>query len=152
MRRTLMASCRNRQTGVGLVEVLVAVLVLSFGMLGLANLQMFSLRHNQSAHERAMAVVQIYSIADAMRAERSVAMIKGFDIALDADAPLPTGSAFATEAVASWRENLEALLGEGATGSIACDGAECEIVVQWDDSRAGGEDATALQVTTVVQL
>ena len=152
MQRTFMASCRNRQAGVGLVEVLVAVLVLSFGMLGLANLQMFSLRHNQSAHERAMAVVQIYSIADAMRAERSVAIINGFDIALDPTAPMPTGSAFATAAVASWRENLETQLGEGATGSIDCDGAVCEIVVQWDDSRAGGEDATALQVVTVVQL
>lgn len=140
------------QTGVGLVEVLVAVLVLSLGMLGLANLQMFSLRHNQSAHERAMAVIQTHSIVDAMRAERAIAMDNGFDIAIDVDAALPTGSAFATEAVTAWRDSLEAALGEGATGSIDCNGALCEIIVQWDDSRAGGEDANALQVVTVVQL
>jgi type IV pilus assembly protein PilV len=152
MRATFAASCRGRQAGVGLIEVLVAVLVLSMGLLGLANLQMFSLRHNQSAHERAMAVVQIYSIADAMRAERSVAMSKGFNVALDREAAMPTGSAFATAAVTNWRENLEALLGEAAIGSIDCNGAECEIVVQWDDSRAGGQDATALQIVTVVQL
>ncbi len=58
------------QRGVGLIEVLISLLVLSIGMLGLAGLQLFSLRNNQGAMERSMAVVETHSIADAMRADR----------------------------------------------------------------------------------
>ena len=48
----LRGSARHSQRGVGLIEVLIAVLVLSFGMLGMVGLQTWSLRNNQSALER----------------------------------------------------------------------------------------------------
>ena len=58
------------QTGVSLLEVLIAVVVLSLGFLGLAGLQLNSLRNNESSFQRSFAVVETYTIADAMRAER----------------------------------------------------------------------------------
>ncbi len=138
----------SRQLGVGLVEVLIAVLVLCFGMLGLVALQLTTLRQNQSALERGLAVVQTHSIVDAMRADRNSAESGAFNIALDADPP--AGGTFANTAVAAWRANLRQVFGDDATGSIACDGPRCTIVVQWNDSRAGGSDTET--ISTTVQL
>lgn len=147
----------NRQRGVGLIEVLIALLVLSFGMLGMASLQMWTLRYNQSAMERGMAVVQTHTIADAMRADRAAALGRDFDIALDAEAP--RGDTFPEVSLRAWRESLRDALGPDATGSVLCDGV-CTISVRWNDTRgthtrpdADGSTPVVLQVvTTEVQL
>lgn len=145
----LSGTLRHSQRGVGLIEVLIAVLVLSFGMLGLVGLQTWSLRNNQSAMERGMATVQTHSIVDAMRADRQSAIDGDFDIDLDDDAP--SGSSFAEVAIAGWREALQEALNATATGSIDCNGRFCTIVVQWNDSRGQGGAATQ-QITTQVEL
>ena len=138
----------SRQRGVGLIEVLVAVLVLCFGMLGLVALQLTTLKQNQSALERGLAVVHTHSIVDAMRADRNSAESGAFNIALDADPP--AGGTFANTAVAAWRANLQQVFGDDATGSISCDGSLCTIDVQWNDSLAGGSEAET--ISTTVQL
>ncbi|MDP5152090.1 type IV pilus modification protein PilV, partial [Rheinheimera baltica] len=47
----------NRQKGVTLLEVLIAMLVLGIGILGVAGLQTASLRNVQSSYERSQAVI-----------------------------------------------------------------------------------------------
>lgn len=140
------------QRGVGLVEVLIALLVLSFGMLGLAGLQMWSLRYNQSAMERGMAVVQTHSIVDAMRANRSAATTNQFDIKFGVD--VPKGNSFTLVALRTWRASLLDALGSGASGEIVCKGSVCTVSVSWSDSRANAKSqGSSMQtVTTVVQL
>ena len=68
MRIASSVSGRQLQSGFSLIEVMVAVLVLSIGILGLAALQATALRNNQSALERSQGVVNTYSMVDAMRA------------------------------------------------------------------------------------
>jgi type IV pilus assembly protein PilV len=149
-----MARLTHSQRGVGLIEVLIALLVLSFGMLGLAGLQMWSLRYNQSAMERGMAVVQTHTIADAMRADRASALADRFDIGLEAAAP--AGATFPEVSLRAWRASIVGALGQGATGSVACNGAVCTIQVRWDDSRTNtdpnNQAADNQIVTTEVQL
>lgn len=137
-----------KQRGVGLIEVLIAVLVLSFGMLGLAGLQSYALRSNQSALERGMATVQTHSIVDAMRADRVAATTTLYNI--DLDDATPTGTSFRDQAIARWRTDLQAALNSTATGAIDCDGALCTITVQWNDERAGGAEAQT--IVTEVRL
>jgi type IV pilus assembly protein PilV len=55
-------------SGFSLVEVLVALLVLSIGLLGLASLQTFGLRYNQQSYQRTQAVYQAYDVVDRIRA------------------------------------------------------------------------------------
>jgi type IV pilus assembly protein PilV len=136
------------QAGVGLIEVLIAVLVLCFGMLGLVGLQLTTLKQNQSALERGLAVVQSHSIVDAMRADRNNALNGAFNITLSADPK--TGGTFADTAVAAWRANLKQLFGDDSTGSIACNGSLCTISVQWNDTLAGGNAQEV--IATQVQL
>ncbi len=68
MRSTcLQAGCRSRQSGVSLLEVLIAILILSFGMLGMLGLIINSLKLTSSSNYRTIAVQQAYSIADTVR-------------------------------------------------------------------------------------
>lgn len=54
--------------GFTLVEILIAVVVLSFGLLGLAGLQAAGIKSTHSANLRTLAVQQAYDMADRMRA------------------------------------------------------------------------------------
>lgn len=54
--------------GFTLIEVLVAIVVLSIGLLGLAGLQVAGMKNNHNAYQRSQATVLAYDIADRMRA------------------------------------------------------------------------------------
>lgn len=58
----------NKNAGFTLIEVLIAMLVLAFGLLGLAALQASSLGNNQNAYNRSQATQMAYDLADRMRA------------------------------------------------------------------------------------
>src|SRR5690554_3660743 len=80
----------KHQAGISLIEVLVTVVVLAIGLLGLSALQIVSLKNNQSAMERSMAVVQSYAVIEAIRADVGSAELGLFNIGLT-DSP-STGS------------------------------------------------------------
>lgn len=142
----------NKERGISLIEVLVAVLILAFGLLGLASLQMVTLRNNQSSFDRSRAVMAVYSIADVMRADMGD---KG---------ALNTSSGFVSAQEANWENLLKQHLGDDATGQINCTATTinpyasaaitkhtCAVTITWDDSLGLlGEQAHTL--VTEVQL
>ena len=58
----------NNSKGFTLLEVLIAVLILSIGLLGIAGLQAKGLQFNHSAYLRTQATFLAYDISDRMRA------------------------------------------------------------------------------------
>ncbi|WP_150303192.1 type IV pilus modification protein PilV [Pseudomonas saliphila] len=126
-------TARRLQGGISLIEILITVLVLAIGLLGLAGLQLTSLRNNQNAMERSVAVVQSYSIIEAIRADADSAKSGRFNVELGS---APSGSTFPAQALISWREQLALNLGETAAGSVACSSTGCTVTVQWEDPRA----------------
>lgn len=64
-------SMRTCSRGFTLLEVLIAILVLSIGLLGLAALQATGLRTSHSANLRSQATQLAYEMTDAMRANRA---------------------------------------------------------------------------------
>lgn len=66
MKRT----ARRKQTGLNLLEVLIATLVLSVGLLGLAGLQVSSLKTTQNASLKQEATFVLYDLLDRMRSNR----------------------------------------------------------------------------------
>ncbi len=60
---------RGAQSGFSLIEIMVAVLVLSVGLLGMAALMATSLRNTQSAEYRSIAVNLAHDAFDMMRAD-----------------------------------------------------------------------------------
>lgn len=136
------------QRGVGLIEVMVAVLVLGVGLLGIAAMQTTALRNSQSSLERSQAVMQTYAILDAMRANVAVARIGGYNLSA-MTCSQPDAGLLAANDLRDWIGSLKQSLNDSACGQINCDSLSCEISVQWDDSRgAGGSDAHAVTTRT----
>ncbi|QIK36823.1 type IV pilus modification protein PilV [Caldichromatium japonicum] len=141
----------NRQTGFTLIEVLVALIVLSVGLLGVAALQANALKTNHSALQRSQAVMLAYFMLDAMRANRQAALNGDYDLGSTANpvCTSPSGSTLVTHDQAAWINALKQNLGNVSTtcGMIDCDNTgDCTVQIQWDDSRAGGLSTQMIEV------
>lgn len=69
----------NRQQGVGIVEVLVALVVVSLGVLGMASLQLTGMQHSSGGYNRSKALLYAEDIATRMRTNRTAIDEKTFD-------------------------------------------------------------------------
>lgn len=110
-----------------MLEVLIALLVLSLGLLGLITLQMTSLKNNQSAFYRTSAIILSYDIIDRMRLNKTA------DYTLTM-AATPSGSTLKDTDLIAWTTALSNALPSG-DGSVAIAGDIITVTVQWDDSR-----------------
>jgi type IV pilus assembly protein PilV len=150
-----LAAGRRRPTaGFSLIEVLVALVVLSVGLLGLAALQQNAVKFNHGAHLASQATALAYDMAERIRGNRQAARASGYDSAFEGtppacDAALGAGTVVAQD-IAAWRRALTCALPAG-NGQIAWDvGTEIlTITVRWDPSRgAVAADAEEFVVTT----
>lgn len=125
-----------KQSGFSLIETLVTLVILAFGLLGLAGLHMVSLKNNQASQMRAQATMYGYDIIDRMRSNCGAAHAGSYNISLSSS--IPTGSDMVSGDVAAWRNGLATLL--SGTGSVAVDSGnrQATIVIQWDESRVSG--------------
>jgi type IV pilus assembly protein PilV len=141
---------KKHQGGFTLLEVLIALLILSIGLLGLAALQTTGLRSNQMASMRTLATTTAYDITDRMRANETSTGISrdpgtgkikytaandDYLIAIDADDPVAPVDCAAAECdqdelslydLAQWRAAVAQL--PGGKSEIACQneaGAAC---------------------------
>jgi type IV pilus assembly protein PilV len=143
------------QGGFSLIEVLVAVLIFSVGMLGLGKMLILSLKSNSTAYASTQAVQAANAILDRMRANRATALTTTASAY-----SLPTLTAGGVQSatpsclqvacsptvlaqydVANWLTGLTAANGlPSGKGQIVFNTANGEtsvaITVQWDDSIA----------------
>ena len=78
----------NRQQGVGLIEVLVALVVVSLGVLGMAGLQLTGMKHSTNGFNRSKALILTENMATRMRINTTGVLngsYAGFDSSKDAD-------------------------------------------------------------------
>lgn len=144
----------RRSKGLTLIEVLVALIVLSIGILGLATLQTQSLSFNNAASQRSQATALAYDMADKMRANRPAALNGDYFIAFQDPAPACAApnlvGTVAAQDISMWRMALACRLPD-ATGSIApvAGGNQITLTVRWDDSN-GTQPPLLFQLTTVL--
>lgn len=125
----------QRQHGATLIEVLIAVVVLSIGLLGLAGLQATSVKSNHSAYQRSQATLFAYDLADRMRANRTEALTNAYEVNFPTSSS--SHSVSGTQAAkdkAEWLNSLARTLPEG-TGKVEKDGTLVIIHVRWNDNR-----------------
>lgn len=141
----------SHSRGATLIEILVALLILSLGVLGMAGMQMRALKGNHSAMQRTQAVLMSYYILDAMRVDSNAAKSQAYDTgSLSAGVIGPicnpdaiTGTTLADNNRKHWIQSLKTTIGKtgdsSTCGAIDCDAdGNCHVQVSWDDSRAGG--------------
>lgn len=115
----------SRQGGMAFLEAMIAVAVLSFGLLGLAGLQLAGIKSNQVASQRSVATMQAYNMADRMRA------------GMVTTAYTPLASVNSTDLSAWQAEN--ALLLPAGSGSVTAVGNRFKISVTWMEKCQTGE-------------
>ncbi|MCR4300974.1 MAG: type IV pilus modification protein PilV [Sulfuricaulis sp.] len=135
-------SCQNRTEGFSLVEVLIALLVLSIGLLGLAALQTTGLRFTQQSYQRTQAVILTYDMFDRIRTNPEGKLLGKYDTVLDGTIPSValnkctagtcTPSEMADWDVANWNTTITQLLSQG-TGAISTNPATAirTITIKW---------------------
>ncbi|MCK4587272.1 MAG: type IV pilus modification protein PilV [Gammaproteobacteria bacterium] len=142
-------SSQHRSHGFTLIEVLVAIVVLSIGLLGLAGLQATSLRNNNSALQRSVASILANDMLDRIRANRDGLIAGDYDTVEPGAFPGDPGCVTATPVgcttaqmaaydVFEWGEQLNNLLPSG-NGKVEGAGANSvfTITIMWDDNRDG---------------
>jgi type IV pilus assembly protein PilV len=128
----------NKTKGFTLIEVLVTMIIMSFGLLGIAGIIVTSFKNNQSSYARTQATWLANDIIERMRANRggaeSMPLPSPYNLAIGAT---PAAVGVVSDDLTQWRAALANSLPSG-TGSVALDGATftVRVVVQWDDSRA----------------
>ena len=151
----------NRQRGMTLLEVLIALLVLSIGLLGMAGLQVTSIRNSHSAYMRSQASILAYDAIDRMRANQAAAVSAADPYALAlADNPgTPVSNCNASTCTTAqltafdlfeWTQALanELPSGDGSISRAIVAGRTIfRVIVQWDDTRGVGAH-TSMQIDT----
>ncbi|WP_439641235.1 type IV pilus modification protein PilV [Nevskia sp.] len=117
------------QRGVSLIEVLVATVLVSIGLLTLASLQALSLGRSSSAALRTEAVGQSYDLLDRMRANRAQAIGGLYNLPF---AQAPSGGTLASQDLTSWKAALDAALPDG-DGQVLVEAQVVTITVRWRD-------------------
>lgn len=155
---------RRRSAGFSMIEVLVSIIVLSFGLLGMVGLQAASLRANRDARLQSSAIVLAREFAEMMRGNKDVALLETTNpylvgqLAHPLTPPVPTyclsvGSSCAstTEAanaqVTEWLARVDAEL-PGAVISVCRDSAPYDSngIPQWACTSASVTDPVVIKI------
>lgn len=163
---------RSRSYGFSLVEVLVALVILSIGLLGLAAMQASALSSTHGSQLESMVAIQARSLADAMSANPDYWAITSptFTVSGTAAAPVlgsnaptpPSGGCLNTICTVpadmagydlqQWAKQLLTQV-PGATATITCTASApvgCKITINWTEkSVAALNSGTANAATSV---
>ena len=128
----------KKQNGFSLIEILITLIIMSYGLLGVAGIIVNSLKVSQSSYSRSQASLLANDIIDRMRANRVTAEKTPcpcpYDLALNGT---PGGTGVSLSDLTEWQESLTSTLPSG-TGSVALNETTKKrtVTIQWDDSRA----------------
>jgi len=146
----------NLQRGFSLVEVLIALIILSVGMLGIAGLYVQSMQAGRTSMFRHNAVTLVGDIADRIRANPSAGAAYTATTGADNDCVGGdvncTPAEMAAQDIDLWQEQADASLPNG-TVTVTLDGSvvppSYQITVGWDEP---GESPTFTIVIPVLDI
>ena len=133
----------NKQSGVGLIEIMVAVLVLGIGILAIASTQIISLQMNTQSQNRSQAVLLAEDLLDRIRANSdnpgAYALAQGDAQGANNGACdtsfVPGNASVSANDIAAWENNLACLL-PAAERTVAVNGDTVTVTIDWDQDDA----------------
>ena len=155
----------GRHAGFSLIEVLIALVILSVGLLGIAAMVSVSLKSRDSSYQRTQAMALANAMLDRMRANRSTVTTGGYDLAAGPDSDTApdcytttcTKDQIAVLDQVEWKNDLARLLpdGDGSITTVAvAQLTQVTITITWNDQRAnqavGGDSTNDTATFTIV--
>jgi len=154
-------STPTQQTGFTIIEMLIAVLVISIGLLGMAGLQTTGIQQSHNSYLKTQASLLAYDMSDRMRSNLQGVIAGNYDAVDSMDDPVESApgcatsntacsaAATATNDIYQWTNpdnggSIASLLPSGY-GMISQDTGVFTITVLWDEARTGaaGKDCGA---------
>lgn len=162
---------RPRDTGFSLVEVMVALVVMSVGLLGIAKMQALALSNTTTSRMRSLVALEAASLASTMRADRAYwsevtvdpnVAISGGAVTSTGDtnlqttancppcAPSHTPAQIAMSDLQEWAGELN-LVASSATATVSCAVVaatpnSCKITVSWVEQVVASNTQQATQI------
>jgi type IV pilus assembly protein PilV len=160
-----MKALKTNQHGFTLIEVLVALVILSVGLLGIAGMQVAGIRNTHYSYLRSQATAFAGEITDRMRANCSGAQAGFYNFT--AASTIPTSPAnnagdlsnqnLANGDLADWLTRLRNTLPQG-TATIACTTTDtsqacrvppsCNVTITWQEGETTGSGGTTTPLTS----
>ena len=132
----------NKNNGYTLFEVMIAILIVSLGMIALGGLMINSLRYSKESANRFVATQQLYEITDRMRANNK-GVVAGY---YDAVEGIPTSAScdttncsindLAIYDINQWNTKNSRVLPQGK-GTITKNGSTFLVTVVWSENERG---------------
>jgi type IV pilus assembly protein PilV len=137
------------QSGMTLIEVLVALLVFSVGILGVAMLQLNALKYTDSSMRSMRVSFIAHDLFERIRANPDVSY------ALSSLSQAPTSGNLGVprqQDLYDFSTQLKRVVGDDAEASIAMAGSTVTLKLNWDDSRASQQSAQKQTLTLTSQV
>ena len=152
----MMTAAQKSQKGLGMIEVLVAVVILAVGLLGLAAMQVTASKTTTQAAQKTQAILLAEDMIERIRANRSAAgsydgvSVGSADSCVTDYAPSP--SDVATNDISGWSNSVRCLLADGS-GQVDVDtsASTVSVTLNWEDRKDSG-DADAIAGEDTVTL
>lgn len=141
LKRCTQPTSLKQQSGLGLIEILVTVLVLGIGILGVASTQIVSLQMNSQSQNRSQAVLLAEDILDRIRANPdnpgAYALAEGNAQGADNGACdtsfVPANATVAANDIETWENSLACLL-PIAERTVVVNGNTVTVTINWDQN------------------
>jgi type IV pilus assembly protein PilV len=129
------------ERGTSLLEVLITIAIMAIGLLGLARLQVSSLRNIQNTLYRAEATLLAHDILDSMRIVNTASHDQAAHYTVAVGSTTAAGpSQMAIDDISAWKTRIAQAL-PGGDGSVSVSGRMATIRIEWSDRRPGTPDS-----------
>lgn len=141
MNKRFPINIRRQQGGFSLLEVLIAMVVLAFGLLGFALLQTMNVRYVQSSNYRTQATNLAYDLTEQMRSNRyqaawySTATFSAGSKSATGVCSRPVTAVTIAQNVAAWQCKVVKALGDNAAATVTVNNGVATVAITWADER-----------------
>tara|TARA_R110001583_G_scaffold26571_7_gene95839 strand:- start:6200 stop:6730 length:531 start_codon:yes stop_codon:yes gene_type:complete len=145
--KSLLSPARKQQTGSSLLEVLIALLIMAIGLLGLASVQIISLKNLNNSQFRSLATAYAYEMAERMRSNRPAVSAGSYDT-IDASATDPGCTSCTSTQIAQldayqWNQSISSSVASGGlptgNGTVLKNGSVFDIKVSWQEQQQNSD-------------
>jgi len=122
----------RKQAGAGLVETIVALVIMSFGIISIGIMQRSSMSNLMYSETHFQLNYLSHEMFEQLTANKAAAIAGQYNIGFD-DAD-PTGN-WISESITAWKHRVRQSLPNGES-EITCTTESCDIVLRWSESVA----------------